>query len=62
LPPLELERLVEPLLFPLPEVPRERPEDRCALDFFALPPDPFAEPRLRPDFDEELAFGDEPDF
>jgi len=48
--------LVEPPLLPLPEVPRERPDDRFALDPLALLPLPFAEPRPRVDFDDELDF------
>jgi hypothetical protein len=60
--PLEPERLVEPPpLLPLPEVPRERADDRCALDFLAPLPLPLAEPRPRPDFADELDFEDEPD-
>ena len=52
----EVERRVKlPLLPP----PRERPDDDCALGFWAPLPRPFAEPRLRPDFDDELDFGEE---
>ena len=51
--------MADPPLLPLPALPRDRPDDDWALDFWAPLPRP---PRLLPDFEEvlDLDLADEP--